>query len=133
MAKEKQEQQDQQETVDGKLTIKATGKVGEGENAERVEGSIQYDVGENLQEATSKFGEELVHDLFKRALTVKVQAAIRREIENGAHPDDLQQILGSWDPSQTHTVRKDPKSSILKDFASLSEEEKMEILEALRE
>lgn len=131
MAKDKEATQEQ-ETVNGKMIIKATGKVGEGDSAERVEGSIQYEVGENLQEATGKFGEDLVFDLFKRALSVKAQAAIRREIENGSHPDDLQQILGSWDPAQTHTVRKDPKSSILKDFASLSEEEKMEVLESLR-
>ena len=132
MAEEKQDaKQDQTQAVDGVLTIKASGKPADSE--ERVEGSIDFEVGKNLKEAQDKFGNELVYEFFKRALVVKAQGAIRRELENGTHPDDLQSILGNWDPASTHTVRKDPKSSILKDFSSLSEEEKMEVLEALRQ
>lgn len=130
MAEQEEAKQEQQETVDGVMTIKATGKPEGAE--ERVEGSFDMEIGKNIKEAKDKFGEELVYDLFKRALAVKAQAAIRREIENETHPDDLQQILGNWDPSQTHTVRKDPKQNILKDFASLPEAERQEILDALR-
>lgn len=128
---EQEKKQQATEVVNGMLTIKATGKPEGAE--ERVEGSIDFEVGNNVNEAVEKFGEELIFEFFKRALIVKAQAAIRREIENGTHPNDLQQVLGTWDPAQTHTVRRDPKSSILKDFSALSEEERMEILNALRE
>lgn len=130
MAKEEVATQEE-ETVNGVMTIKASGKQ-EG-SEERVEGSIEYEVGKDVNEAVDKFGGELVHEFFKRALAVKAQAAIRRELENGTDPKDLQQVLGSWDPSAAHTVRKDPKQSILSNFAALSEEERMEILAALKD
>lgn len=111
------------------VEVKATADV-EG-HEERLEGKFNFVVGDGIQEDIEMFGEELVRDMWLRSAVVKGQAAIRRELENGVHPDDIADALSDWRPDVTHTSSKDPKKTIMQKFAGLSEEERAEVLAAL--
>lgn len=138
------EQVEQEQAVDneeskgqaGYIEIQATAKDPESEeDGARIEGSFNFPVGADLAEDAEIYGEETVRELWLRGLTVKAQAAIRREIENGTHPDDLEDVLGggNWRPDATHTTKKDPKTSIMADYKKLSPEERAELLRQLEE
>lgn len=131
-----QEQEDQQGNA-GYIEIKASAKDPNNPEDEeaRIEGSFNFPVGADLNEDAEIYGEETVRDLWLRGLTVKAQAAVRRELENGTHPDDLEDILGggNWRPDATHTTKKDPKASIMSDYKRLSPEERAELLRQLEE
>lgn len=111
------------------VEIKATAKLEDQE--ERIEATFSFTIGETLAEDIEMFGEEVVRDMWLRAAVVKGQAAVRRELENGTHPDDVQEALSDWRPDIQHTTKKDPKLTIKQKFASLSDEEKAEVLAAL--
>lgn len=102
------------------------------EDAEgRVSASFNFSVGENLDEDVEMYGEDTVRDLWLRQAVVKAQSAIRRELQNGTHPEDIAEQLGGWRPDITHTTTKDPKTSIKQDFKKLSGEERAELLALL--
>lgn len=111
------------------VEVKATADV-EG-HEERLEGRFNFQIGENIQEDIEMFGEDVIRDMWTRAATVKAQAAIRRELENGTHPDDIPEALSDWRPDVQHTTQKDPKLTIKQKFAQLSDEERAEVLAAL--
>ena len=98
----------------------------------RVEAGFNFKVGASLEEDIEMYGEETVRDMWLRSATVKAQSAIRRELKNGTHPDDIPETLSDWRPDVQHTVQKDPKSSIMSNYKNLSPEEKQELLAELQ-
>lgn len=104
------------------------------EDAEgRVEAKFTFPIGSSIEEDVEMYGEEIVRDLWLRQAVVKAQSAIRRELQNGTHPDDIAEQLSGWRPDIQHTVEKDPRTSIKQDFKKLSPEERAELLAILEE
>lgn len=66
------------------VTARITSGEHKGKSAE-----ISYDFGDDLQEAISLFGEDVVFSLFKQSLTVWLQSAIRRYLAAGKDPSEL--------------------------------------------
>lgn len=99
----------------------------------RVSAQFNFKVGGSLQEDIEMFGEDVVREHWLRSATVKGQSAIRRELENGTHPDDIAEQLGDWRPDVTHTTKKDPKAAIISNYNKLSDEEKAQLIAQLEE
>jgi len=116
------------------IEVKATAKDPNApeDSNERLEGQFNFSVGENIQEDVEMFGEDTVRDMWLRQAVVKAQAAVRREIENGTHPDDIPEALSDWRPDVQHTGKKDPKLEIRTKFKSLPAEEREALLAEIR-
>ena len=99
-----------------------------------IEGEFTYDFGDNLQDAISKFGEDVVFNLFKRQAIVDAQGVVRRVMEKGGSPEEAQARLDEWKPGVVKIrTGQSRMQKALKLFSSLSEEQKLEILKALKE
>lgn len=59
---------------------------------------IEYNIGENLSEAIKLFGSKCVYDLYKSAITILIQAQIRKHAANGLDKDGIEKMLESFKP-----------------------------------
>lgn len=98
-----------------------------------INASVQYDLGDNLQDAVNKFGEEAVFTAFKADATVGLQSNMRSWMGAGLSPEQIQEKADAWKPGvRTVGPRKSPKEKIETEFAKLSPEEKLAYLEQLK-
>ena len=96
------------------------------------EATVQFDFGDNLGEALTKFGEDVVYKRFKQSAIVDLQALIRRHL-SGDKPkseEELQVIVDDWKPG-TMRVRKSKSEKALELLSQMSDEEKAELLAEL--
>lgn len=94
---------------------------------------VNYDFGENLQDAISKFGEDVVFTKFKQAAKIDLQAVLRRGIEAGKTDDEIAKLAEQWKPGLVVRTSKDPIEVIKTKLASLSEEDKRRLIQMLRQ
>lgn len=95
--------------------------------------NTEYNFGESLAEAVSLFGEEVVFDYFTANATVRLQAFVRTRIEARKSEEEIQEEANGWKPGVVQRSSKDPKESIVKDFAKLSAAQRAELLASLQE
>ena len=94
------------------------------------EATIEYSFGENVQDAISMFGEDVVFNGFKADAVVTLQAAIRRYLEKGQDPSILS---NEWKPGQkAPSIAADPKAAALAAFAKMTAEDKQALIEQIR-
>lgn len=131
---------EEQELAPGQVLVEASTKADKVPNGDdladedgRVASSFIFNAGATTEEAVEMFGEDTVYDHYVRNATVKAQAAVRRELEAGTHPDDIPEQLAGWRPDVTHTATKDPKSNILSNYGKLTDEDKQAMLAQLQE
>lgn len=94
------------------------------------EATIEYNFGENVQDAISMFGEEVVYNGFKADAVVTLQSAIRRYLEKGQDPAVLS---SEWKPGQkAPSIAADPKATALAAFAKMSQEDKEALIAQIR-
>ena len=61
-----------------------------------VEVTGQYDFGENLQDASDKFGADVVFSQFVSAATVKIQSLMRDKKKAGQTDEQIQEFLNTY-------------------------------------
>lgn len=110
------------------LEITATKSTEEGE---KLEATVLYDGGKDIDEAVEKFGSEVVYNLYTSALVVKAQAVIRRMLVNGDSEDKINEFFESWRPDVKAQTKKNPMAQIKSLASGLSEEEKQKLREEL--
>jgi hypothetical protein len=120
-----------EETTEGgrKLT---TSKAKKAVNGETRHSTVYLDLGGNLQEASARFGEAVVFDLYRRSAVIKAQAQQRAMIEAGKTDTEINSFFTNWNPSVKASVPKDPKAEIARNFQGLTPEEKRKMLADLR-
>lgn len=90
------------------------------------EATIDYNFGENLDEAVGMFGADVVYNGFKADAVVTLQSAIRRYLEKGQDPSVLS---NTWKPGvKAPSVAADPKMAAIAAFKSMSPEERAELI-----
>lgn len=94
----------------------------------RIGASFRFDPGQTIEDAVEKYGHDNVFDLYAAQATVKAQAAIRRELEAGTPPDQIDEKLSDWRPDVQHRTSKDPLQSAVKAAGSLESEEELDAL-----
>lgn len=106
--------------------------------------TVEYDFGENLQEAVEMFGDDVVFSKFKAAATVDLQSVIRRNMfdEQGEGDDKtlipvdaetVQERISDWRPGVTTRVTKSPKEKALDAMKNMSPEEIKALLAELED
>jgi len=94
---------------------------------------VEYDFGQNLQEAIQKFGEDVIFTKFVQAAKIDLQAVLRRGIEAGKTDDEIAKLAEQWKPGLVVRTSKDPIEAIKAKLATLSEEDKRKLIQVLRQ
>jgi hypothetical protein len=97
--------------------------------------TVQYDYGDNLDEAKSKFGEEAVYNRYRASMVIDLQGYIRSMLRKDppATEDEIHAAVAEWDPKTRSTVRRSPAERIHELMARLTEDEKADILAQIAE
>lgn len=93
--------------------------------------SIVTDLGDNLEDATAKFGADVVFSNYKRAVTITAQAAIRRMLEQNLEQDTVTNKMASWKPGVALDRSVDPVAALKAKMSTMTPEEKAALLEEL--
>lgn len=113
-----------------------TARIGQGDDASPPV-TIEYDLGNNLQDAVKKFGEEVVFSHWKSSATIAVQsrmrAAMKEDVEAGRKPsaDKVAKALADYKIG----VKKPGVSKVEKAkkyIGEMSDEEKKALLAELQ-
>lgn len=104
---------------EGKLT---------GETEER-EGSVEYDFGDNLDEAAERFGAEAVFNQYKQAAVISLQSRMRSALSQGKTDDELQEVADNWKPGARQVTRKSPSEKLADLFKGKTPEEIQTLLQ----
>jgi len=92
---------------------------------------VDYNFGENLEEATQLFGEKVVLSAFQASATVTLQSRIRSLAKQGKDADEIKEICANWKPGVT-APRKSPVDKVMATYEKMSDDEKAKFLEALK-
>lgn len=93
---------------------------------------VTYDFGDTLEDAVDKFGENVVFNRVVSALTIDLQALIRRGIKAGKKPEEIQKMADEWTPGVKQISKKSPKEKVEEQLAKLSPEQRQELLKQLQ-
>ena len=93
---------------------------------------VSYDLGENLGDATNKFGEEVIFSYYKQKAVITLQAFVRGKVRAGLNQEQIQTALDTYKLGVVQRSHKDPKEKLMKMFAGMSSEEQKEFLKALK-
>ena len=107
--------------------VKATKEIG----GEKKEITCMIDLGDSIEDATERFGGEVVFSNFKRAATITAQAAMRRFMEQGLGDNQVADKMGSWRPGVALERTVDPVAALKAKFAKMSPEERAALLAEL--
>ena len=101
-------------------------------DGEEVVASAEYDFGENLDEMKEKFGAEVTFTSARRTMVIGIQALMRRLIDAGKTPDEIQQRVALHVPGVVSERVVDPVASLMSSWGTMSDEKKAEILKKLK-
>jgi hypothetical protein len=102
-------------------------------NGEVREATVFVDFGETAAESIEMFGDEVVNSGFIAASKITAQGGMRRMLEVGKAQEEITAKMAEWKPGVTLSRETDPMAAALAKFGSLSEEEKEEFLQQLRD
>ena len=110
----------------GLIDVSAKKKVGD----ETKEVTVQYDFGDNLEDAVERYGKEVVFTNFRANSKIVLQAGLRRCLEKGKDPAEF---ASRFKPGvQTVSPAVDPVTAAKNAFASMGEDERKAFLKELR-
>ena len=112
------------------IQVTAKKKIGD----EDKEAVIAFDFGENIEDASAKFGADVVFTNFRASAKITAQAAMRRYLEAGLSADQVAEKMKAWKPGVAlERAAVDPVKAILAKWGTMSKEEKTKLLSDLRE
>ncbi len=96
------------------------------QNGEQVvlEGEVTYDFGDDLDDAVSRFGEDVVFGKFRQQAVIDLQSVIRSCLTRSMDEEATQAEIDAWKPGVKRSVTRDPKAALLAAYAKLSPEER---------
>jgi len=110
------------------VEIKAKKKIGD----EDKEATIYVDLGEDLEQAITKFGEAVVFSNFKASAKITAQAAMRRYLEAKKSAEEIVRLMAAWKPGVAIERVSDPVAAFKAKFASMTPEEQIAALADLK-
>ena len=104
-----------------------------GKEEDALSATINFNFGDNLDEAIGLFGDETIFNRFKSASVVDLQALIRRHLsgEKPKSQDEIQALADEWKPGIGTRVKRSPKDKALDALAALTPEDRATLLEGL--
>jgi len=110
------------------VEIKAKKKIGD----EDKEATIYVDLGEDLEQAITKFGEAVVFSNFKASAKITAQAAMRRYLETKKSAEEIVKLMAAWKPGVAIERVSNPVAAFKAKFASMTPEEQIAALADLK-
>jgi hypothetical protein len=95
-------------------------------------GSADTKIGENIEELSEQFGEEVVYSHARRSIVVAMQTYIRSQVIEGKSEEDIAGSLKGWKPTLKRSA-KDPVEKARAEFAKMSPEDRKRFLKEARE
>lgn len=96
------------------------------------EATIVVDCGENLQDAISRFGEEVVFSNYLANVKISCQSGIRRYLEAGLSQEAIQEKFDGYKPGVTLERVVDPVATLASRFAKMTPEEQAAAFDELK-
>jgi len=96
------------------------------------EAAVMVDLGENVQDAISRFGEEVVFSNYIANVKIGVQSGIRRYLEAGLSQEEIQSKFENYKPGVTMDRVVDPVAAMAAKLSKMSPEERAAAFEELR-
>lgn len=95
--------------------------------------TVEFDFGDDLDDAIEKFTADVIFSRFKAAATVDLQALIRRNLkgENPKTQAEIQELVTEWQPGVSTRTRKSPIEKAQAAMDALSDDEKLALMEGL--
>ena len=90
--------------------------------------SVDYDFGDTLAEAVSKFGEEAVFTRYMAAAVIDLQAYMRNMIRAEKTEDDIRNEVAAWIPGARQSKGKSREERAREIWGKLSAGERAAIL-----
>lgn len=100
-------------------------------DGEEKSATIVTDLGADLRDAVTKFGEEVIYTNYKRAVTITAQAAIRRMLEAGSTQEVISDKMAGWKPGVALDRSVDPVAALKARMSSMSDADKKALLDQL--
>lgn len=93
---------------------------------------VEYDFAENLEDAVTAFGEDVVFSLYKAKAIIVLQDNIRRMMTQNKSDEEIAAFIEEWKPGvvQIRTGEK-KKEKLLKEFTKMSAEQQKAMIEEL--
>jgi hypothetical protein len=92
---------------------------------------INYNFGENLDEAVTKFGKESVYSNFVANAVITIQSGVRTMAEKGKTDAEIQAAYDEWKPGIARQ-RLGDATTMLEKFSKLDESKQDDLLNKLR-
>jgi len=111
------------------IQVTAKKKIGDEDKA----AVINFDFGENLEDASAKFGADVVFTNFRASAKITAQAAMRRYLESGLSAEQVAEKMAAWKPGVAlERAAIDPVKAIKAKWTTMSDAEKQALLADLR-
>jgi len=94
--------------------------------------TVEYNLGDSLDEAVESFGGDVVFSNFKAHASVSIQARIRSLAKQGKTDKEIQEDFKAWKLGVASRVRKSPVEKIADAYEKMSPEEQAAFIEKLR-
>ena len=94
--------------------------------------STSYDFGSTLEESIEKFGENVVHGVFIDQSVIRLQALLRRCIEDAVADKDITAKVEAWKMTVGGRERKSAVEKVNDLLGKMSPEQKAELLRSIR-
>jgi hypothetical protein len=94
--------------------------------------TVEFDFGDSLESARKLFGDEVIWSRAKSALTIDLQALIRRMIKAGKTAAEIHTAVAAWKPDVKTLVKKSASEKISDLASQLTPEERKALLKQLQ-
>jgi len=102
--------------------------------AERTNGSsvtAQWNLGDNVADLISQFGEEVIYSHVRRSLVIAVQAFMRTMLDGGKSPEEIQAAVKEWKPGLRRAA-KTPIERAREEIARMSPADRAALAKEIR-
>jgi hypothetical protein len=111
-----------------KLSVTATKEI----NGEKKQATVEFEVGDNVEESIKMFGAEVVNSGFIADAVIDLQAFLRRRIEKGEDQAVIAQAATGWKPGVKMPRVSDPVGALMAKFPTMTKEEQAAIINQLK-
>lgn len=94
--------------------------------------TVNYDFGDNLQDAVTKFGEDVVFSNMQQSMKISLQALIRRGFDKGVTDEEIAAQAAGWKPGVAAQRTADPVAAIMAKWQGIPAEKRAELLKQLK-
>ena len=94
--------------------------------------TVEYNIPEKLADLAKAFGDDIVATAARGAIVISLQAFIRRHIDKGTNPADIQKEVAAWKPDVRTVTKQSAFEKAAGALEKLTPEERKALLAKLQ-